>query len=187
MTPANIPPEIKDQARQMQRVGWIDFWLQAIALFIAVLCLIFAITGRQFAEDANPAIGWGIFFAIFTILSGLVGAFLSVRYAGMGQRLIDPKLTPNPKKSKAVRLLKWGVYVGAIGTLLALIGCGLTSAVLLAKTVSQPPGTTLTDASEAVRAMDVLVLLANLNGIVAHWVGSVAALWLLYHIRYAPE
>jgi len=52
----------------------------------------------------------------------------------------------------------------------------------VAKTISQPPGTTLTDASEAVRALDVLIMVANLNGVAAHFIGTVTSIWLKYQI-----
>jgi hypothetical protein len=83
-----------------------------------------------------------------------------------------------------VKLLRLGVIIGFVGMLIALIGAGTSIGVLVAKTVSQPPGMAITDPNRIVRALDVFVVLANLNLIAAHLVGTVTSLWLLDRIHH---
>ncbi|MGC8713440.1 MAG: DUF3611 family protein, partial [Leptodesmis sp.] len=56
--------------------------------------------------------------------------------------------------------------------------------VLLAKTVSQPPGVAIVDPNKIVRALDVFVVLANLTLIAAHLAGTVIAFWLLDRVHH---
>ncbi|MGC9502948.1 DUF3611 family protein [Baaleninema sp.] len=173
---------VRDKAKTLRITGWISFWLQLFATFAIVLSLIFAVTGRGVADESNPGIGMGMFLAT---LGGVGAAFcvvLSFRFARVGKRLLDPRVDRNPKKSNTVRWLKIGAIVGVVGAIVTLLGAGITASVLVAKTISQPPGTTLTQASHAVRALDALVMVANLNGIAAHFIGTLEAIWLFYRI-----
>jgi hypothetical protein len=54
--------------------------------------------------------------------------------------------------------------------------------VLVAKTVSQPPGVVIVDPNKIVRALDVFVVLANLNLIAAHLIGTAISFWLIDRI-----
>jgi len=88
-----------------------------------------------------------------------------------------------PKKADTIQLLRLGVIVGLVGILLFLLGAGATLGVLVAKSVSQPPGVAITDPNRIVRALDVFVAVANVNGIAAHFVGTVSAIFLLERIH----
>jgi hypothetical protein len=55
--------------------------------------------------------------------------------------------------------------------------------VLVAKAVSQPPGVAITDPNKIIRALDVFIVVANINGIAAHFVGTVASIWLLEKVH----
>jgi len=182
MNSSLVATPLEKKAKTLFLAGWISFWLQLVAVIVTCFSLVFTVTGRQISNESNPALGVGIFFAICGIIAGGFTIFLAFRYARIGKRLLNPNPALHPKKSSTVRLLKIGLYVGLGGILLTLIGSGITSTVLVAKTVSQPPGTTLTDPSHAVRALDVFVMVANLNGILAHYLGTVTSLWLLYRI-----
>jgi hypothetical protein len=70
-----------------------------------------------------------------------------------------------------------------VGILLNLLGGGATLGVLVAKAVSQPPGVAITDPNRIIRGLDVFVMVANINGIAAHFVGNVASLWLIDQVH----
>lgn len=169
---------VRDQAKTLRIGGWVGFWLQLFALFVIILSLIFAVTGRGIADESNPGIGLGMFLATVGGLGAAFSVVLSYRFARIGKRLLDPRYAVNTSKSDTLQLLKVALIAGAAGMTVALMGSGITSSVLVAKTISQPPGTTLTEASSAVRALDALVMVANLNGIAAHFIEMLQALWL---------
>lgn len=182
MTNPSISPTLKQKALNLRLTGWSCFWLQIVGIFISGISLLFVITGRQISAQTNPAMGWGIFFAVGGILCAIANIILAFSYTRVGQRLRKADPTQPPPKSDLTRLVNLGLIMSLGGMFLTLIGSGLTTAVLVAKTISQPPGTTLTDASEAVRALDVLIMVANLNGIAAHFIGTVTSIWLKYRV-----
>jgi hypothetical protein len=48
----------------------------------------------------------------------------------------------------------------------------------VAKSISQPPGVAITDPERIIRALDVFVAVANINGIAGNFVGVVTSLGL---------
>lgn len=71
--------------------------------------------------------------------------------------------------------IRWNEY--------ANLGAGATVGVLVAKSISQPPGVAITNPQKIIRTLDVFVMVANLNGITAHFLGTVASLWLLERVH----
>ncbi|MEB3278965.1 MAG: DUF3611 family protein [Lyngbya sp.] len=182
MNNSSVYTTLKKKAFNLRLTGWSCFWLQVVGVLVSGISLLFVITGRQISAQTNPAMGWGIFFAVCGILGAGASIILAFLYARVGQRLRKADTTQPPPKSNLIRLVNLGLMIGLGGMLVTLMGSGLTAAVLVAKTISQPPGTTLTDASEAVRALDVLIMVANLNGVAAHFIGTVTSIWLKYRV-----
>lgn len=172
-------------ARAFRRFGRIGVILQVIFAFVAVISLLFAVSGRNFSSDSNSANSIGIFWAICALVSLGLGLVLTFRYTLVGRSLQrHTQVDYHPKKSDAIRLLRAGVVTATAGILLALFGAGTSAGVMIAKTISQPPGVAITDPNKIVRALDVLILIANLNLITAHFVGLMVPLWLLDRIHY---
>ena len=76
------------------------------------------------------------------------------------------------------------------GVMLSFVGVALSITLLIAKTVSQPPGIAITDPSKIIRALDVFVLLMSFLLLLAHFIGAAIAMWLQRavakaRIRYA--
>ncbi|MDT9269955.1 MAG: DUF3611 family protein [Limnospira sp. PMC 1234.20] len=177
----SVGNELQQKGKTLQNTGLCGLTMQVVFAFVAILSLIFTTTGRSISDDANPALGVSVTFAVTGLIIAGFSIVISFRYANIGKQLLSLN-TVKPKKSDTVRLLRVGLLLGMVGILIALMGSGITASVLIAKTISQPPGTTLTEASEAVRALDVFVMIANLNVLATHYVGSVASIWLLYRI-----
>jgi hypothetical protein len=181
------PPEkIQKIARAFRLMGLVGFWGQIALAFVAILVLLFAASGRGFSPDAGTTgIGIGIFWAICGILALCPAIVFAFRYIRIAKALLrEPDIHWHPRKADTVKLLRLGVIIGFVGMLIALIGAGTSIGVLVAKTVSQPPGMAITDPNRIVRALDVFVVLANLNLIAAHLVGTVTSLWLLDRIHH---
>ncbi len=185
--------DAKRVATILRLVGWIGLWLQLGLGVAAGLTLVFAISGRSFsqaitpnptAEAVNfsigttPGIGIGIFWAVCGILVLLVSVYLSFRETRFAKRLRNPDRNLHPKKAEVMQILRLGVIVGLVGMLLTILGGGATLGVLLAKSVAQPQGVAIYDPNRIIRALDIFVALANMNGIAAHFVGTVASLGL---------
>jgi len=84
--------------------------------------------------------------------------------------------------SRERRWTFWFVVVGALlsmmGLLDSFVGVGLSVALLVGKTMSQPPGIAITDPTKIIRALDIFVLLVNISLLFAHFIGFGVAAWL---------
>lgn len=186
---AEIPVAVAKLAAAFRLYGWVGFWLQLVTVFLAVIVLLLTISGRAFSPDASPVTGFSIFWAVCGIALLVVGILFDVRYVRMAKGLLhEPGGLLHPRKAGAIRLLRLGALISFAGIVLALFGAGSSVWVLVAKTVSQPPGVAILDPNKIVRAMDVFVVLANITLIGAHLVGTMIAFRLLdqvYHYHYA--
>jgi Protein of unknown function (DUF3611) len=180
-----IPAPLAKVANAFRFYGWLGFWVQLGMIFLATITLLLTISGQAFSAGAYATSGIAIFWAFCGIALLVVGILFDVWYIRIAKGLRhEPGALLHPRKTSAVRLLRLGALVGFTGILLALFGSGASVGVLVAKTVSQPPGVAILDPNKIVRAMDVFVVLANITLIAAHLVGTVIAFWLLDRIHH---
>ncbi|MBW4642866.1 MAG: DUF3611 family protein [Goleter apudmare HA4340-LM2] len=179
----SLAPMVKRIAKTLYLTGWISLWVQLALALVSGLVLLVAGTGRNFAEQSHPALGVGIFWAGWGILVLLFSVYWDFRYTRLGKRLLNPKVEIHPSKADTLGIIRLGIVVSLVGILLTILGAGATASVLVAKAVSQPPGVAITDPNRIIRALDVFVMVANINGIAAHFVGAVASLWLLERVH----
>jgi hypothetical protein len=184
-----IPTALSKISKAFRFYGWVGFWVQLAMVFLAAIALLLAISGRAFSTDVSSGTGFSIFWAICGIALLVVSILFDVRYIRIAKGLMhEPGGLLHPRKAGAIRLLRLGALVSFTGILLALFGSGASVGVLVAKTVSQPPGVAILDPNKIVRAMDVFVVLANITLIAAHLAGTVIAFWLLdrvHHYHYS--
>jgi hypothetical protein len=158
-------------------------WVQLALALVSGLLLLFASTGRDFADKSNPGLGVGVFWAVIGVLLLLFGVFWDFRYTRLGRRLDNPNPTLHPSKADTITTIRMGILISLVGMLLTLLGAGSSVSVLVAKVVSQPPGVAIVNPNKIIRALDVFIVVANINGIAAHFVGIVASMWLLEKVH----
>lgn len=182
---SEISPNIRKIANTFRLYGWIGFWLQLTMAFVSGLALVFATFGRNFSPDTYPGVGIGIFWAVCGVILLVIGIVFDFRYVRIAKGLLhEPEAVVHPRKAETIRFLRLGAFLGFMGMLLSLIGSGAGVGILVAKTVSQPPGVAIVDPNKIVRALDVFVVLANFNLIAAHLVGTVTSFWLLDRVHH---
>ncbi|WP_096607805.1 DUF3611 family protein [Calothrix sp. NIES-2100] len=179
----SLASEVQGIANNIRLTGWITFWLQLGMAVVSFLALLFAATGRGFADQPNAGLGVGMFWAASGIIVLLFSVYWDFRYTRIGKRLGNPNPALHPSKADTVKVIRLGIIAALIGILLTILGAGSTVGVLVAKSISQPPGVAITDPYKIIRALDVFVALANINGIAAHFVGTVSSLWLLERVN----
>jgi hypothetical protein len=176
---------IRKIARDFRFYGWIGFWMQLVMAFLAAIALLFAISGQAFSSEPYSGTSVAIFWAVCGIALLVTHILFDMRYIRIAKGLLhEPGAHLHPHESGAIRLLRLGALIGFAGILVALFGSGSSVGVLVAKTVSQPPGIAITDPNKIVRAMDVFVVLANLTLIAAHVTGTAIAFWLLDRVHH---
>ncbi len=183
LTKSNHPSpshKIQKIAHTFSWYGWLSLWLQLALAFSSVLILLFAASGRRFSPDTSTGIGVGIFWSVCSFLTLWATISFAFRYTRIAKGLLGEADAPlPPRKAKTIQLLRLAIILGFVGILLGLLGAGSSLAVLIAKTVSQPPGMAITNPNRIVRALDVFVVVANFNLITAHFVGTTSSMWLL--------
>jgi len=179
----SLSPKLYGIANTIRLTGWITFWLQLGLAVVAGLTLLFASTGRGFTDQPNAGLGIGIFWAVCGVIALLFSVYWDFRYTRIGKSLANPNPALHPSKADTTRAIRLAIIVSLVGILLTLIGAGATLSVLIAKSISQPPGVAITDPNKIIRALDVFVMVANVNGIAAHFVGAIASIWLLERVH----
>lgn len=173
-------PKIQKIAQRFRTLGWLSLWVQLGLASASILMLLFAASGQKFSPKTNTGIGIGIFWSVCSFFALCITIFFAFRYTRIAKGLLrEPDAHLHPRKAETVELLRFGVIIGFVGILLGLFGAGSSLGVLVAKTISQPPGIAITSPDRIVRALDVFVVLANFNLITAHFVGAVTSMWLL--------
>ena len=180
----SLPPAIRRISGAFRRFGWISFWAQIVLGVIASLALIFAIASvSSRTASPDPGAGAGLFFTTIGQVAVFVGAFWAYRYTRIGRLLRSADDAKRPKPKAAIRILKIGLFISLGGMLLTLLGAEATVGALLAKALSQPQGAAVFGAgssvSQYVQPLDIFIIQANTNILLAHFVGLVFTLWTL--------
>lgn len=170
-------------AKTIRLTGWLTFWVQLTLVVATGLVLLFTSTGRRFTNQPNTGLGVGIFWAVFAVLVLLLSIYCDFRYTRLGRRLDNSNPTLHPTKVDTIRAIQLGIFAGLFGLLLSIFGALTTLGVFIAKSISQPPGVAITDPNKIIRALDVFVMAANINGVTAHFIGTVTSLWLLDKVQ----
>jgi len=164
-------------AGQMRLLGWTQFWIQlAIALASGVL-LQFATAGRAFSPSVS-GFGDAIYWSFYGFLLLCAATALAFYYTRAARRVGASADYLDAERMTAFWFISAGVLVGLAGVIVSFVGVSLSISLLIAKTVSQPPGIAITDPNKIIRALDVFVLLVNFILLLAHFIGVGVAAWL---------
>ena len=167
----------QELARDIRLAGWIGFWLDFVLAFLTAPLLAFGAVGQSISSTiwVSDPLHWG-YFGLGLLFASLFLDFFSTIAS---DRLIrDPVSALTTDQPTALWFLGVGSLVNILGAIVSFIGVGLSIALLVAKTVSQPPGIAITDPDRIVRALDVFILMANFNLLLAHFIGAGAVVWL---------
>lgn len=190
----SLESKLEKVGNVLRLTGWIGTSVQIGFGVISLLMIVFAIAGRNFSQatalpsaitpgvavpvnqGVTPGIGIGIFWAVWGILAVLAGIYLAFRQTQLARRLRHADTLKHPTKAEVMTVLRLGVIVGLVGMLLTILGGGATLGVLLSKAIAQPQAMTIYNPTRVIRSIDILVAMANMSGITAHFVGTVDSL-----------
>lgn len=167
-------------ANAFRWIGWLSLCLQVgFGTATAVALSLAARSSPVLGEEPTPGITIGIFWAVCGSVMLLVAIAITTRYLSIARLLLLPDIEQHPKAGETFRTLRLATLLGLVGMAVMLIGAGSSVALLLAKAmVQRSSATSYTDPQQIIRALDLYVVAANLNGIAAHFVGATAALGL---------
>jgi cytochrome b561 len=178
IAPPTLAKAILRLVKNLHRLGWIAFWVQFTLAIISLLLLLFATSGQVISPNVGR-LSSGIFWAIFGFAILCLTTILFFYYTRSARKInAKPDFYINPKKKSSPWFLKLSYKASLIGMLIGFIGVGISISLLIAKTISQPPGIAITDPRKIVRALDVFILLINFDLLIAHFIGAVISIWV---------
>ena len=165
-------------ARNFRFFGGAAFWIELFFGVTSGLLLGFSFSGHTISAGAS-AYSDAIYWAAVALAILVLTMLLAFKYMKTTAWI---RHDPARYLSRERRMTFWFVAVGGLLSVLGLFACfgglGLSVALLVGKTVSQPPGIAITDPTKIIRALDIFVLLVNFNLLLAHFIGFGVAAWL---------
>ncbi|WP_044500223.1 DUF3611 family protein [Nostoc sp. PCC 7107] len=173
-------------AQTFRLTGWISFWIQLVlGVVSSIIVLLFAIFSQRAGSPSNnPGTGFGVFLAVCGLIILGAGIYLAFRYTRIGRQLQSSNPSNRPRKSETLQVLRLGLWINLIGTLVTLLGAQAIVGTLVARSISPQAITSqLFDPTRIISGLDMLVVQANTNTVSAHFAGLVGSLWLMNRIN----
>jgi hypothetical protein len=178
-------PTIQEIATNFRLIGWINFGLQLGLLVVSGLIVLFAIADPNFNLKAQDPMSWfGLFCAVVGLLFLGVSLYWDWKYTRIGKELQSDIPALHPKKADVIRLLWRGLTLNAVGMILTLFGVEAIVGGLVARSLTQVEGLAIYNASQLIEPLDMFVVQANINTILAQFVGIISSAWLISRISY---
>ncbi len=178
-------PTIQEIATNFRLIGWMNFGLQLGLLVVSGLIVLFAIADPNFNLKAQDPMSWfGLFCAVVGLLLLGVSLYWDWKYTRIGKELQSDIPALHPKKADVIRLLWRGLTLNAVGMILTLFGVEAIVGGLVARSLTQVEGLAIYNASQLIEPLDMFVVQANINTILAQFVGIISSAWLISRISY---
>ncbi|BAZ08470.1 hypothetical protein NIES4071_02750 [Calothrix sp. NIES-4071] len=159
----------------------ISFWLQLALGAVSGLALFLAIFSRNLTAQptTNTVMGFGVFLGVIGILVLCFRLYWANRYRRLSNLLQAPNRELHPRKEEVIQVLQVGIIVSLVGLFLAFLASEVTVVAVVSKAIALPQGVAVYRPESSIRSLDLFVVLANVNLIGAHLVGSATSLGLL--------
>ncbi|MGJ0506608.1 MAG: DUF3611 family protein [Methylocystis sp.] len=176
---SSIQTVIADRLAQTFRFfGGVVFWVQLLLGLLSVPLLVFSYAGHT-VSPSHRGYGDPIFWASLGLSLLLVSVICVRFYLKIAKAM---RAAPERYLGRSTQGAFWFFgpigSISIVGALVSFVGVGLSVALLIGKTVSQPPGIAITDPSKIIRGLDIFLLLVNVDLLLAHFLGVATAAWL---------
>lgn len=175
---ANISRKVARTASACKTLGRWGFWGQLILTVIAAVIVVFSFLFKGLTKATDA----GLYFILFGICAGFFTTFWSLGIVRLGERLRKSATQLNlvPPRTEVVRTLSTGLAVNFVGLGATIVGLQATTGLLFAKTLTVAAQSPFTPGvGNPVLALDIFLVQAASNVMLAHWIGAAMSLWLL--------
>eukprot|EP00270_Netrium_digitus_P012865 TRINITY_DN4223_c0_g1_i1.p1 TRINITY_DN4223_c0_g1~~TRINITY_DN4223_c0_g1_i1.p1 ORF type:complete len:327 (+),score=69.15 TRINITY_DN4223_c0_g1_i1:62-982(+) len=176
---AQASKRVEQTGAYIKRLGVFSFWTQLACSIVSAVILAFslAVTGKPTSPPTTYLTAFGIAAALFSV-------FWTFGYLRLAERLRDAASNPvkAPSRASVVATLKRGVVINLVGMGATLLGLQSTVGQLVAKALTtsyQPFAAGVPAGYSPVIALDVFLVQACGNTVLAHFIGLVFSLELL--------
>jgi hypothetical protein len=176
---ANISRKVARTARACKSLGRWGFWSQLVLTTVAAVIVVFSFLYKGLTKSTDA----GLYFILFGLAAGFFTTFWSLGIVRLGDKLRKgaKDLDLVPPRTDVIRTLSTGLTVNVIGLGSTIIGLQATTGMLFAKTLTaaaQMPVYGAPVVGTGV-ALDIFLVQAASNAMLAHWFGLAVSLWLL--------
>jgi hypothetical protein len=181
----SLPVAVERISLELQRLGNISFWAQIILGIISTVLLLIAAASLFGAQQKTQGIEFGIFCAFAGVIVLAIAIVLCFRYRKLGRQIQNPDPTKRPKKADTLQVIKTALVLNVGGMLMSILGAQTLAGLVLVKSLNISQGTLNLGGptpNQFVTPVDLLIIQANTNTILAHFVGIVFSLWLLQRL-----
>jgi len=185
---------VMNLSRLFSRSSWISWWIQIVLSVISGVILTFANTVRQ-SSSKNIAFLWSSGFAFSSV--GVLLAFLNALWTWnvtiLTRRISLRKLVGRNALLSLRRYSRISVATSLIGMLFSLIGAEQIVGTLASKILTSPGLsfspllTTGTATTSPFQAVDIFLVQANSNALVAHFASLVCYIILQTQLPALPS
>lgn len=172
-------PTKKEFAGTFRLLGRVSFWIHLLLGVVAGIMLLLVMFSRNFSDINSAFIGFGIFLAVCGVIAVGFRIFWAYRYTKLAKRLQLPDKNLHPKKEEIIQVLRVGLIISLLGIGLGFLASEVAAIAVLGKTLAQPQGVAVYNPETVVRSIDLLLILADVTIIGAHFLGSVNSLGLV--------
>lgn len=156
----------------LKTIGWFSWWSQIILSTISAVLLIFA---NSVTTNPTALTIVGRALALSGLAAAIASTLWTVSYGRLAAKLGREVPMESTKASeKAASIAAVGTTINIVGMLLCLLGAEAIVGTLAAKALTQATVTTGALVSSAVQPLDMLIVQANTNTIVVHFISLCA-------------
>lgn len=171
----NLPQKSKF-ARTFRVLSHISYWIHVILGAISGVTLLLVIFSRS---ATNSGTGFGIFIIMFSLIALGFRVYWALRYRKLAKKLERVNPDAQPSRVEIIKVLRIGLLASLIGLLLAFIASQISLVSLTATAITRPQGVAVYEREQVIKVADLLLILAQLNILGAHFFGTANSLGLL--------
>jgi len=173
-----FPNSIESLSLLYRRCSWISWWVQITLSVISGVILTFANTVR----DKGTTSLWasGFVFSASGVFIALLNSLWTWNITRTARRIAQRKINADAILPTLKRISKYSVLISIFGMFFTLLGAEQIVGTLASKVLSNPNFAPIISPSTAqgVQALDIFLVQANTNALVAHFASLVCYLYL---------
>ena len=171
----NLPDKNKF-ARTFRILSRVSYWIHLLLGAISGVTLILVVFSRS---ATNSGTGIGIFIAMFGLIALGFRVYWAWRYNRLAKKLQRVNPDVQPSRAEIIQVLRIGLLVSLVGLFLALVASEISLVSLVATAIARPQAVAVYEREQVIKTADLLLILAELNILGAHFFGSANSLGLL--------
>ena len=172
-------PSKQKFAETFRLLSRISYWIHLILGALSGITLLLVTFSRTTTDESRTGAGFSIALAILSLFALGFRVYWAWRYRQLAKKLQRPNPTAQPSRTDIIQILRIGLLASLIGLFLAFIAAEINLVSLIASAIARPQGVAVYEREQVVKIADLLLILAQVNILGAHFFGTVNSLGLL--------